>query len=287
MSKFLSTAAIKEFDALVKAQYQGQGFRLRNTMRERKDVVGNQVQFVKMLAGMAQQKAIQDSVSPMNINYSIATATLANWTAADYSDIFSQAEVNFDEKMELSKAIAMAIGRRMDQIAIDALNASSGSTVAVDFGSTSTNSNLPFAKLREANRILNANGVPADGERYLVMTASQESSLLNVEQFTSTRFVENMAVQVGGLNGQSVFGYKIIVLPTMPENGLPLNTNTRTIFAFHKQALGYAIGIDFRSEINYVPEKTSWLVNGLFKAGAVSIDDLGIVKILCDESVTT
>lgn len=285
MSIHLNAAAIKEFDALVKAQYQSGGFKLRGTMRERRDVVGNQIQFVKMLAGMAQQKAIQDSVSPMNINYNTVVATMANWTAADYTDIFSQAEVNFDEKMELSKAISMAIGRRMDQIAIDALTASSGATVAVDFGSTGTNSNLPFAKLREANRILNANGVPADGDRFLVMTASQESSLLNVEQFTSTRFVENMAVQVGGLNGQSVFGYKIIVLPTMAEGGLPLSTNTRTIYAFHKEALGYGIGIDFKTEINYVPEKTSWLVNGLFKAGATSIDDLGIVKILCDESV--
>ena len=39
-----------------------------------------------------------------------------------------------------------------------------------------------------------------------------------------------------------------------------------------------------KTEINYVPEKTSFLVNSMFSAGATSIDDEGVVKITCDES---
>ena len=44
-----------------------------------------------------------------------------------------------------------------------------------------------------------------------------------------------------------------------------------------------AEGMGIKTEINYVPEKTSFLVNSMFSAGAVAIDDEGIVKIPCEE----
>ena len=42
-----------------------------------------------------------------------------------------------------------------------------------------------------------------------------------------------------------------------------------------------------KSEVNYVPEKTSFLVSSMFGAGAIAIDDGsagGIVKITCREA---
>jgi hypothetical protein len=38
-----------------------------------------------------------------------------------------------------------------------------------------------------------------------------------------------------------------------------------------------------RTEINYIPEKTSWLVNEVFSANTVAIDAEGIVQITCRE----
>jgi hypothetical protein len=64
------------------------------------------------------------------------------------------------------------------------------------------------------------------------------------------------------------------------EGGLPLDgSSDRTIYAFHKDAIGMAEGIAPKTEINYVPEKTSFLIASMFSAGAVAIDDEGIVKI--------
>jgi len=37
-------------------------------------------------------------------------------------------------------------------------------------------------------------------------------------------------------------------------------------------------------DVNYIPEKTSFLVNSIFSAGAINIDDEGIVKITARES---
>jgi hypothetical protein len=42
--------------------------------------------------------------------------------------------------------------------------------------------------------------------------------------------------------------------------------------------------MDRKTEINYVAEKASFLVNSMFSAGAVGIDTNGIVEITCRES---
>ena len=67
----------------------------------------------------------------------------------------------------------------------------------------------------------------------------------------------------------------------MKEGGLPLDTGdqTRKAFAFAKSCIGHAVGINMRSEINYIADSTSWLVNTIFSAGAIVIDPYGIVTI--------
>jgi hypothetical protein len=52
-----------------------------------------------------------------------------------------------------------------------------------------------------------------------------------------------------------------------------------------KPALGWAIGIDVKTEVNYIPQKVSWLINASFKGNCVNIDDNGIIPIEVDESV--
>jgi len=112
--------------------------------------------------------------------------TLTDYIAAEYSDIFNQAKVNFDERQELVQVVAKAIGRRSDQMIIDALSGSGTTlTVANSIGGATTNMNM--AKLREAQRLMNANNVPME-ERYIVMHASQLSNLLSETQVTSSDF---------------------------------------------------------------------------------------------------
>ena len=48
--------------------------------------------------------------------------------------------------------------------------------------------------------------------------------------------------------------------------------------------IGLAVGINMRTEVNYVPVKTSWLANGIFSAGSVAIDADGIVELTTTEA---
>ena len=277
MAVAISNAFVQMFDAEVKQAYQG-ARSLAGVIRERTNVEGSQVKFPKIGKGTATIRVPQTDVTPLNVSYSQVTATMSDFIAAEYSDIFNQQKVNFDERRELVQVCAGAIGRRMDQLVIDALNAASApSTVATTVGGAGTNMNL--AKLLAAKKALDTKNVPAEG-RCMVIHANGLSALLDETELTSSDFATVKALSTGEID--TFLGFKFITLGDRDEGGLPL-PSTRTCFAFHRDAVGMGIGMGQRSEINYVPEKTSFLVSSMFSAGAIAIDDEGIVKISATE----
>lgn len=275
MAISLSNAFVTLFDAEVKQAYQGKAM-LVGAVRQRRGVEGSSVKFPKVGKGVATARVTQTDVTPMNVGFSNVTCTLQDWNAAEYSDIFSQAKVNFDERSELSQVVGAAIGRRQDQLILDALSAASSTgTVANSIGGANTNMNI--SKLREAAKILNAKNVPSDG-RHIIIHANSLASMLEQTSVTSSDFNSVKALVQGEIS--TFMGFQFHILGDRTEGGLPIDgSNDRTLYAFHSQAIGYAEGIAPKTEINYIPEKTSWLVNALFSAGSVAIDSEGIVKI--------
>jgi len=273
----ISSAYVQLFDAEVKDAYQG-ARALAGVTRERTNVEGNQVKFPKIGKGTATVRVPQTDVTPLNVTYAQVTASMSDYIAAEYSDIFTQTKVNFDERRELVQVVGKAIGRRMDQIVIDALNAaSSPSTVATTVGGAGTNMNL--AKLLAAKKALDTKNVPMDG-RCIVIHANGLAALLDETELTSSDFSTVKSLVRGEID--EFLGFRFISLGDRDEGGLPL-PSTRTSFAFHRDAVGLGISMNQKSEINYVPEKTSFLVSSMFSAGAIAIDDEGIVKISSTE----
>jgi hypothetical protein len=280
MAVSISNAFVTLFDTEVKQAYQGDAV-LRNTVRLRTGVTASTHKFPKIGSGVAQVRVPQTDITPLNVTYSQATVTLTDYIAAEYSDIFNQAKVNFDERQELVQVVAKAIGRRSDQMIIDALAASSTSlTVATSIGGAGTNLNM--AKLREASRLLNTANVPAE-DRYMLIHASQLASLLSETSVTSSDFNTVKALVQGEIN--TFMGFTFNVIGDRTEGGLTGggSGSTRKVYAYHKMAVGMAESMAIRSEINYVPEKTSWLVASMFSAGAIAIDAGGCVDITCTE----
>ncbi len=278
MSIYLTDAAQAEFDAEVKHLYQGAAL-LNGSTRVRRNVVGSTANFRRMGRGIAKQKAIQDSVNPMGITHTNVPVTLGNWHAADYTDIFAQAEVNYDEKSELAKSVAMAMGRRSDQIIIDGIaTGASGNAASVDTNVGGTASGFNLDKLLRLSRLMNAAAVPT-GKRHLAVTARALEQALLVSQFSSADYNGMRALQDGSITSYGGFKWHIFDdrAGTGQEGGLPIVSGAiRQGWAWDEDAVGLATGIEFRTEINYVPEKTSWLVNGIFKAGATVIDTTGV-----------
>lgn len=281
MSKNLTTAAIQSFDDLVKQAYQGIG-RLRPTIRVKTGVVGTSHRFTRMGKGVATPRIPQTDVVPMNVGFANATATISDWNAPEYTDIFDQQKVNFSEQQQLAFVIAAAIGRREDQLIIDALEAASTSlTVSTNVGGTGTNLNT--AKFREAKKLLDAKGVPMT-DRTMAVHSNNIFGLLGDTTATSADFNSIRALVDGQIN--TWLNFNIVALEDRDEGGLTLTGSVRTGFGYHggmMGSMGLAVGIDFRTEVNYIPEKTSWLANGLFAAGSVAIDAEGITELSMTE----
>ena len=280
MSIALSNAFVTLFDAEVHQAYQGKA-QLVGAVRQRRGVEGSTVQFPKVGRGVATPRISQTDVTPLNVGFDKVTVLLQDWIAAEYSDIFSQQKVNFDERSELVQVLGNAIGRRQDQIILSALAASSTSlTVDNDVGGTDTNMNV--AKLRRAKGLMDKNNVPPT-DRHIIVHSNGLQALLGETAVTSSDFNTVKALVSGELN--TFLGFTFHVIGDRSEGGLAIDGSLdRTCFAFHKDAIGYAEGIAPKTEINYVPEKTSFLVASMFSAGATTIDAEGIVSITARET---
>ena len=280
MAVQISNAFVTLFDSEVKQAYQGQRL-LAGVCRERAGVEGSTVKFPKIGKGSATIRVPQTDVTPLNVSYSQVTATMEDYIAAEYSDIFNQQKVNFNERQELVQVVSGAIARRMDQIVLDALDASGTSaTVSNDIGGNDTNLNIE--KLREAKNLLDTNNVPMEG-RTMLLHANSLQALLGETEVTSSDFNSVKALVTGEVN--TFMGFRFITFGDRDEGGLPIDgSSDRTLYAFHRDAVGLGIGMGQTSRVDYIPEKTSFLVASMFSAGAVAIDDEGIVKITAREA---
>jgi len=288
MSKNLTNAAVTEFDSEVKHEYQGMQT-LRTTVTVRTGVTGKAYEFAAMGKGMANQKASQADVTPMDIEYSRPVANLENWNAPEYTDIFDQAEVNFDERTELAQTIAKAIGRREDQIIIDAMAA--GTYTATPTLSTEgllldagVGNPLTVTQLRRASTQGLTKRAVEKSDRHIALTADSLDQLLATTPVTSSDYNTVKTLVNGDID--TFLGFKFHTIDTRNEGGLPGDgTTSVTSFCYHKQAVGIAIGIDMKTTIDWVAQKTSWLANGMYKAGAVIRENAGIVRILSDSTI--
>jgi hypothetical protein len=284
MSKSLSSVAVEEFDSMVHQEYQGSS-ELDGTFTMRDNVTADTYDFRKIARGMANQKGTSDDVTPMDVAHSLSQATLSNWLAPEYTDIFDQAEVNFDEKLELAQVIAMALGRREDQIKIDALDASTPGTTTVGTAIGGAASGLNKAKVLRAASELNKNGVPrTDRKRFAAVTAQGIEGLLNTLEVTSTEYVQVQALISGELTFWMGFNWKMIDDRSAEEGGLTKAGAVVDSWFWHADSMGMARAIPITTEVNYVPTKTAWLSNGFLKAGAVNRDPKGIVKVQYTET---
>ena len=270
MSVNLSSVAKEEFDTEVKHAYQGMKT-LRDCVTSRNGVVGDKYDFRLMGKGAATTRTGSSAdVVPMDIAHSVKVATLVDYEAPEYTDIYDKQTVNFDEVQELATTIAGAMGRRDDQSIIDAL---ATTTTTVGAGTQA----LDLATITAAAKALNKVEAPMEG-RYFIVHEGGLNDLLNDSTITSADYNSVRMLMSGEIDSFMGFKWKVIG-SGRAEGGLPLTTTVRSGFAFHKRSIGHAVGIDMKTRVDYVPHKASWLSMGMWKGGSVAIDVEGIVEV--------
>jgi hypothetical protein len=129
--------------------------------------------------------------------------------------------------------------------------------------------------LLEAVTFFNTNDVALE-DRIFVLSPKALSEALAINQLTSADYMQIQAVQNAGI-GQAL-GMNWVM-----SSRLPLNVAARTCFAFNKKSVGVAMGKEVSTEINYIPQRVSTLINTTVSLGAVVIDNLQIAKMTTNE----
>lgn len=275
MSIYINDVAVTTFDPLVKQAYQEKGFKLSGTTRLTRTAKKTH-KFPKLGKSMAKQKAAQDMVVPSNLVWSDASVVLEPWYDAEYSGIFGQKDINFDEKRELAEALAKSIGRRSDQLIIDAIGAS-GTTNTIAAGGTG----FTYVKFQEMIRLFTAKSIfTGSDDIHMFINGVAQEDILNDDKFINTRYTSERLFDNGNtLDGMKIGGVTFHVFGDMAEGGVPFTTPTYSAYAWAKESVGMAISLDFESMVTYEHLFLSYLVTTAYQANAVAIDPDGIVKL--------
>lgn len=284
MAVNVDSSFVASFDAMVKHAYQDE-MKLRGTVRLKTGVVGKTHRFPLIGEAMAEKRVPRTLVQPGKTKHDGKVATLEDYITTEFSDVYDLAKLNFDEKKELATACAKSMGRRSDQLQIDAMAADSTiGSVATNFGGDNS---FNLKKLLRMKRIMDENNVP-EYDRHLAIPAVMLEEALNSDKFTSEDYNLVRTLYDGTLKKYAGFEFHLIGNRT--EGGLGSSKSGSTVtynaYGWHKDAVGFAIGMDIRTDITYENLYTSWLINCLFSAGAVVIDPKGVVKMTTQETTS-
>ncbi len=273
MSTSIDQAFVKQFEREVHEAYQRQGSLLRATVRSKNNVTGKSTTFQKVGKGVATTKARHGKVTPMNVDHTPVECHLEDYYAGDYVDKLDEAKLNHDERMVIANAGAWGLGRKTDELLLEAA-AGTGNAVG-DFSSGLTRS-----LLLQAVEALDDADVPDDGQRWGVLTPRQWSLALTVPEFASADFVADNLPFIQRHRTRTWLGVN-----WMRHTGLKgKGTASARCLVYHKTALGHGSGTDVTSDITWHGDRAAHFVNNMMSQGACLIDESGVVEIRVDDT---
>lgn len=279
----LDPVATKQFESEVHHQFTPMGPEFAALARYRSNVVGNQVQFPVFGYSMMHEHVVGQPIKPANGDRTPVTLTLKNWAVGDWTSIFQQQTVNFDEKREFAKVIAQAMRNRVLQMIIDALKAATDASLIptsnkVAINVSGTNAKGTVAAVRAAAEILDNRGVP-EQDRVFMARPTDKHNILKDPLASSHDYVDRKGMVDGQL--PEFYGFGLSIVPDLKEGGMPTDSGgtNRLIYAYGKQALALATGVWQGATVQRYNLYAGDFVSGLLSSAAVVVDPLGVVEI--------
>ncbi len=271
MSVSIDNVFVKQFEADVHLAYQQMGTKLRSTVRSKSGVIGASTTFQKVGRGTASTKSRHGIVPVMNLNHEPVECILQDYYAGDWVDALDELKTNVDERRVVASAGAYALGRKTDELIINAMNQS---TASVGDYSNGLGKDLILSALE----VLNTNDVPDDGRRFAVVGVHQWNELLAMEEFVSADYVGDTPL-ANGAEARKWLGITWVL-----HNGLPVTGMNRDCFIYHASSVGHACGQEVKTDISWHGERAAHFISNSMSQGAVLIDAAGIVRVKCSEA---
>ena len=290
MSNQITTSFVEQYSSNVTMLSQQMGSKLRGSV-DVETITGKNAFFDQVGVTAAQLRTSRHGDTPqIDTPHSRRRLSLSDYEWADLVDDTDKVRMLVDPTSSYAKAAAAAMNRSLDDVIIDALNASastgvSGATgVALPstqkFATSNQSDGLTVAKLLGAKKNLDLNDVDPSLKRYIVCSPQQIADLLAITSVTSSDFNTVKALAQGDVS--SFLGFEFIV-----SNRLKLdatNTDDRLIFAYTEDAIKLGIGSDIKANITERADKSySTQVYYAMSLGAVRMEEKKVFQIPCHE----
>lgn len=295
MSFDVDKALVQTYRSNIEIQYQQKGSRLRSHVRVESQ--NAEFDFYDRI-GPTDAVEVQNrhgDTPLISTPHDRRRVGLRDFDWADLIDRKDKIRMLADPTSSYSQNAVMAMGRKMDDVIIEAAvgTAYSGKTgatsvtlpaaqgIAVDYVETgpAANSNLTIGKLRRARNILDTAEAVEDGEPLVCAAApSQKQALLRNTEITSADY-NNVKALVNG-EVDEFMGFKFVWSNRLNKSG-----NNRKVLIWAKMGMLLALNSDVDVDVGPRRDKRNSVqvyVQGHF--AATRMWEEKVVTILCDET---
>ena len=294
MSDQITTAFVQQYTSNITILQQQMHSNLRGAVDVESGIKGEFTYFEQVAAtAMTEIDDRHGDTTYTDTEHRRRRVGLADFDVADLIDNPDKVRTLIDPTNTYVQQFAAAAGRRFDDTIITAFDATV-STGKTGTGSDSFDSsgyeiavgtsNLTTQKLRTARRILEAAENPEDGgenQWYVVCSAEQREGMLGDSEFQNSDFNSVQALVDGKVN--TWLGFTFLKSERLPVVSA---TNVRSVYAWRKASMKLAIGAEPQGFIDTLPTKRhTTQVRYAMTLGAVRMDQVGVVRILCDEDL--
>lgn len=294
MSTQITTAFVQQYRANVEHLLQQKGSRLRPYVRV--ETQNAEFDFYDRIgATSAQEVTGRHQDTPLvNVPHDRRRVSLRDFDWAELIDRPDRIRLLIDPTSPYSQNASFALGRKMDEIILEAAfnSVSTGKTgsstvtfpaaqqIAVNFveSGAAANSGLTIGKLRKAKQMLDASETDPSDPRYIIVTAKQITDLLQTTEVTSADFNSVKALVQGDVNTFMGFEFVRTELVNTDANSY------RRVPCFTKSGMLLAVGQDINVDIGPRRDKrNSTQVYCSASFGSVRMNEEKVIEIKCAE----
>ena len=288
----IDAALVKQFNANVEILSQQKGSKLRNAVRLKTGVVGEDTYIDQIGKTAAVKRTTRHADTPLvDTEWQRRKVSMVDYDWGDLIDKADKLKMLADPTNEYTINASYALGRSIDDEIITKAFASANTGkeggTAVAFPAANVvavgASGLTLAKMLSAKEILDGNDVDPDEERYWALSSKQIQDILKINEFISADFNTVKALVAGARSPFAFMGFTFIPIS---DTLLDTDSNSyRRNIVWAKNGLGLAIGKDITTEITQRADKNyATQVYATISLGSARLDEDKVVEVKCDET---
>ncbi len=287
MAITISNVYIETFEQNVRHLAQQSDTRLRVHVTE-KSTGGEKHNWERLGAGAATPKSGPRQPTPTSdLPWDRRVSVAETWDAGETSEQEDPVQMLVDPNSNISKTLAMAMRRAVDDVIITAATADAlqgdGGTIAFPAGQTiGTGAEvISLDIVLQVQELFNQNDVDPDEPKCWVLGPTQQRKLLQLMEVTSADYQNMKALATGYLPNWMGFTW---VMSNRLE--IPLATQINNL-AFTPRAIGLQVNRDISAKVAEDPSLSfAWRIYTFMTIGAVRVEDEHIVKVHLKDDIT-